>query len=191
MTASLLPWLTVAGLGALHGLNPAGGWLFAAAWGVHSGDRAQALWALVPIAIGHTASVALVGGAVVLGFALDRAVLQVLAGGLVAVLAIHHLWRRGAKRVAAPAGHAGLALWSFMMSSAHGAGLLLVPALIPFCMDDAQARQIAAPGSLALALAAIGVHTAAMLVVTGLVASGAYRGFAACAGRLRKLGLRA
>ena len=65
--ASFWPWLAVAGVGALHGLNPATGWMFAAAWGVRSRDRAQALRALMPIAVGHATSVALVAAAVALG----------------------------------------------------------------------------------------------------------------------------
>ena len=174
--SSLWPWLAVAGVGALHGLNPATGWMLAAAWGVHSRDRAQALRALVPIAAGHAASVALVGAAVVSGLAMDRFTLQVLAGGLLAVAAVVHLSGRTPKVARAPAGHAGLALWSFMMSTAHGAGLMLVPALIPLCMGDASAREITASGSLTLALAAVGLHTAAMLAVTGVLAIGVCRG---------------
>jgi hypothetical protein len=185
--ASLWPWLAVAGLGALHGLNPAAGWMFAAAWGVRSRDRAQALRALMPIAAGHAASVALVGAAVVFGLAMDRVVLQVLAGGLLVVALMLHLSGRTPRMARAPAGHAGLALWSFMMSTAHGAGLMLVPALIPLCMGDASAREITASGSLALALAAVGVHTAAMLAVTGAIASGVCRGFDAGARFIRGL----
>ena len=79
--ASFWPWLAVAGVGALHGLNPASGWMFAAAWGVHSRDRAKALRALMPIAIGHTTSVALVAGAFAIGLSIDRVAMQVLAGG--------------------------------------------------------------------------------------------------------------
>lgn len=175
--ASFWPWLLVAGVGALHGLNPATGWMLAAAWGLRSRDRAQALRALVPIAVGHAASVALVAGAVVLGLAMDRFALQVLAGGLLAAFAVLHLSGRTPEAARAPAGHAGLALWSFMMSTAHGAGLMLVPALIPLCMGDASAREVSASGSLALALAAVGVHTAAMLAVTGVIATGVCRGF--------------
>jgi hypothetical protein len=174
---SLWPWLAVAGVGALHGLNPATGWMLAAAWGVRSRDRAQALRALIPIAVGHAASVALVAAAVAFGLAMDRVVLQGLAGGLLVVVAVHHLSGRTAKRVRAPAGHAGLALWSFMMSTAHGAGLMLVPALIPLCIADTPAREITASGSLTLALAAVGVHTSAMLAVTGVIANGVCRGF--------------
>jgi hypothetical protein len=135
--AGLWPWLAVAGLGALHGLNPATGWMLAAAWGVHSRNRKQALRALAPIAVGHALSV-----------------------GLLLVVAICHLTG------------AGLALWSFMMSTAHGAGLMLVPALMPLCISDAPARDLTASGSLALALVAVSVHTAAMLAVTGLIATG-------------------
>lgn len=185
--ASLWPWLAVAGVGALHGLNPASGWMWAAAWGLRSRDRRQALRALLPIAIGHAASVALVAGAVAFGLSLDRALLQVLAGVLVVVFAGLHLWGRTPGAVRAPAGHAGMALWSFMVSTAHGAGLMLVPALIPLCMGDGSAREIGASGSLLLALGAVSVHTAAMLVVTGAIAVGACRGFDAGARWLRSL----
>jgi hypothetical protein len=73
------------------------------------------------------------------------------------------------------------------MSTANGAGLMLVPALIPLCMADASAREITASGSLTLALAAVGVHSAAMLAVTGVIATGVCRGFDAGASFLRSL----
>jgi hypothetical protein len=190
MATSLWPWLAIAGVGAVHGLNPASGWVWAAAWGMRSGDRAQALRALLPIAIGHAASVALVAAAVAFGVAMDRGLLQVLAGGLLAVAVALHLSGRTPKAARAPAGRAGLALGSFMMSTAHGAGLMLVPALMPLCVADGPARELAASGPLTLALAAVGVHTAAMLAVTGVIASGACIGFNALAGRLRGTFLR-
>ncbi|RJF96500.1 hypothetical protein D3870_18780 [Noviherbaspirillum cavernae] len=173
--SSFWPWLAVAGVGALHGLNPATGWMFAAAWGVRSRDRAQALRALVPIAVGHAASITLVAAAMAFGLSMDRGVLQILAGGLLLVVAMIHLSGRTPKGARAPAGHAGLALWSFMMSTAHGAGLMLVPALIPLCMGNVPAREITTSDSLTLALAAVGVHTAAMLAVTGVIATGVCR----------------
>jgi hypothetical protein len=188
--ASLWPWLAVAGVGALHGLNPATGWLLAAAWGVRSRDRRQALRALMPITIGHAASVTLVAAAVVLGSGVDRWVMQALAAVLLVVVAIVHLARRRAQPARAPARHAahtGLALWSFIMSTAHGAGWMLVPALLPLCIADAPAREITASGSLALALAAVGVHSAAMLAVTAAIACGVCRGADAAAGWLRSL----
>lgn len=186
---SLWPWLAVAGVGAFHGLNPATGWMFAAAWGVRSRDRTQALRALMPIAAGHAASVGLVAAAVAFGLSMDRVVLQTLAGGLLvvllAVVATVHLLGRMPKATRMPAGHAGLALWSFMMSSAHGAGLMLIPALIPICVGDASAREITASGPLTLGLAAVGIHTVAMLAVTGLIVAGVCRGVDAVVRLLR------
>lgn len=191
--ANLWPWLVVAGVGALHGLNPATGWMLAAAVGLRSNDRAQALRALLPLALGHVASVACVAAAVVLGLSMDRVLLQTVAGVLLVGVVGLHLARRRAGRkpgrargASGHAGHAGLALWSFMMSTAHGAGLMLVPALVPLCMGDAATtRPSGASGSLLLALAAVGVHSAAMLVMTGLVALGVCRGVDAGAGWLR------
>jgi hypothetical protein len=186
--ASLWPWLALAGLGALHGLNPANGWMFAAACGMHAGGAARARRALLPIAIGHAASIAVVAGAVAQGMAMDRALVQGLAGALL-VAAASLRWLRGAGQgapihtrirmpIGAQASHAGIALWSFLMATAHGAGLMLVPALVPLCLADGPAREITASGSLLLALAAVGVHTAAMLVTTGVIASGVCRGVA-------------
>jgi hypothetical protein len=188
--ASYWPWLAVAGIGALHGLNPASGWMFAAAWGVHSRDRAQPLRALMPIAVGHATSVALVAGAFAIGLSMDRVLMQVLAGGLLVAVGICHLSGR-TRRLRAPAGKAGLVLWSFMMSTAHGAGLMLVPVLMPLCIGNAPAREITASGSLTLALAAVGVHTAAMLAVTGVIAIGVCRGFDAGASLLRSFSTQA
>jgi hypothetical protein len=141
----------------------------------------------MPIAIGHATSVALVAAAVALGLSMDRVLLQTVAAALLVIVAMVHLSGRTAKRARAPAGHTGLALWSFMMSTAHGAGLMLVPALIPLCMGDAPGREITASGSLSLAVAAVAVHTAAMLAVTGVVATGVCRGFDAGAGLVRRL----
>lgn len=173
--ASLWPWLAIAGVGALHGLNPASGWLLAAAWGVRSGERAV-LRALLPIACGHLASVALVAAAVLWGLAMDRTLAQVFAAVLCAVALGLHFWRRSPHLLRAPAGQAGLALWSFAMATAHGAGLMLVPALLPLCLVEGSAGDW---DSLGLALAAVAVHTAAMLAVTGLAASGARRAWRA------------
>ena len=188
--ASFWPWLAVAGVGALHGLNPASGWMFAAAWGVHSRDRAKALRALMPIAVGHATSITLVAGAFSVGLSMDRIAMQVLAGGLLFAVAICHLSSR-TMRAKVPAGRAGLALWSFMMSTAHGAGLMLVPVLMPLCMGNAATREITASGSLMLALAAVGVHTAAMLAVTSVIAIGVCRGFDSWASLLRSLSTQA
>lgn len=183
-------WLSVAEVGALHGLNPATGWVFAAAWGVRSRDRKQALRALMPIAIGHATSVALVAGAITLGFSLDRVVLQILGGALLVAVAVLHLSGHNIKRVKLPAEHAGLALWSFMMSTVHGAGLMVVPAMFALCVGNAASREISASGSLLQALAVVAVHTAAMLAVTGVIATGVCSGFNASSGLLRAFRIR-
>jgi hypothetical protein len=184
MAASLWPWLAVAGAGAFHGLNPASGWACAAAWGLRSRSRATALRALLPIAVGHAASVALAAAAVLLGVSVQRGVLLGLSAGLLVVAVAMAFRGRAAGRLRAPAGQVGMALWSFVMATAHGGGWMLLPALVPLCMGHGPAREIGASGSLMLALAAVTVHTAAMLGVTALLASGVCRGFDAVRGCL-------
>lgn len=190
LMSSFLPWLAVAGIGALHGLNPAAGWGLAAASGVRSGDRDAALRALFPIAAGHVVSVLLVAAIAVvsvdIGATMEPVGLRVVAGILLLASVGRHLFghtarsarRSGPGRNNRPAaGHAGLAIWSFAMSTMHGTGLMLVPALIPLCVGEGAVREITTSGSLAVGLAAVGVHMAAMLVVTGALAAAACRLF--------------
>lgn len=170
------PWLTLVGLGAFHGINPAMGWLFAVALGLQRGRRAVVLGSLLPIALGHALAVALVALAVVsLDRVVDRRTMSVVAGStLLGWAAYHWLYRsRHRVRVGMRTGMLGLAVWSFFMASAHGAGLMLVPALLPLeraATAHAHATGHAMPGSVALGLAAVGVHTLAMLTVMGGVA---------------------
>src|SRR5882672_2579667 len=89
--ATLWPWLAVAGLGALHGLSPANGWMFAAACGVRAGDGSQARCALLPIGIGHVASVAIVACAFAQGMLMDRTRAQFVAGALLVGVASYRL----------------------------------------------------------------------------------------------------
>jgi len=175
--ANLWPWLAVAGLGALHGLSPANGWMFAAASGVRALDARPARRALLPMAIGHAASVAVVAGAMAGGVGMDRTLFQHLAGALLVGVASYRMLRGAERRtpIGREAGHAGIALWSFLMATAHGAGMMLVPALVPLCLADNPAREITASGSLVLAAAAVAVHTAAMLVTAGCIATGVCR----------------
>jgi hypothetical protein len=161
---SLWPWLAVAGAGALHGLNPCTGWGLAAVCGWRAGGALRTLRALGPIALGHAASIAAVAAAVALGLAMDRLWLLAGAALLAAVLLV---WRWRSR-----AGPAGVALGSFVASTLHGSGLMLVPALVPLCLSASPAREITASGSLALALAAVAVHMAAMLAVTAAVTAG-------------------
>jgi hypothetical protein len=170
---SAWPWLAITGLGALHGLNPASGWPWAAACGWRRGGASAALRALGPVAIGHLLSLALVAAAVASGLGLPRGLLQGLAGGL--LLAVAGLHWAGRCIGPARAGGVALGLWSFIVSTAHGAGLMLVPALAPLCLSDVPGREITASGSLLRALAAVAVHMGAMLVVMGGLSVGLQR----------------
>jgi hypothetical protein len=175
---SFWPWMAVAGFGALHGLNPANGWMFAVARGVRARDGSQARRTLLSIGIGHIASVAIVAGAFAQGMSMDRMRVQVLAGALLVGVAAYRLLRGAGShtQISAQASHAGVALWSFLMATAHGAGLVLVPAVASMCLASNPAREITASGSLVVALGAVGVHMAAMLVTTGVIATGVCRG---------------
>jgi len=171
------PWLAVAGVGALHGLNPATGWGLVAAWGVRSGRRARTWRALAPIALGHAGSVALVAALTALGMAAERGLLPWIAGGGAVFAAVVHVSGHWPGRAHQLAGHASLALWSLAVGTLHGAGMMLVPALVPLCVSDLPAREITAAGSMVLALAAVALHTAAVLATTVAMAAFARLGW--------------
>ena len=175
------PWLAVAGVGALHGLNPATGWAFVAAGAARArhGERPQAWRALAPVVLGHTASVVLVAALAALGMAAERGLLPWLAGAGAMVAAAVHVSARGCGRVHPAAAPAGLALWSLAAGALHGAGMMLVPGLVPLCVSASPGREITASGSMALALAAVAVHLASMLSVTGALGALAGRGWSA------------
>jgi hypothetical protein len=163
------PWLTLAGLGIFHGINPAMGWLFAVALGLHRRSRQIVVLSLLPMALGHALSIWLVAVSVMgMGAVTDAGVLRAAMGAALVLWAAYH-WVYGHRhrvRVGMTTGAAGLVLWSFLMTTAHGAGLMLVPALLPLCAGG----PVLGAGSLLTAFAAVGVHTLAMLAVTGLIA---------------------
>jgi hypothetical protein len=179
MTASWL-WLALAGLGAFHGINPAMGWLFAVALGLHRHSRTVVLEALIPIAIGHALAILAVALAVaLLGIVVDQRAIQIGAGMLLIGWAAYHTLYGSRHRVrfGMQVGMLGLGAWSFLMATAHGAGLMLIPVLMPLCLAASPARELTAAGSLPIALAAVGVHTLAMLAVTGVIALAVYQWF--------------
>ena len=146
------------------------GWLFAVALGLHRGSQRIVLLSLLPIAVGHAAAVAAVLLAVLaLGLVIDHTMLIRLAAiVLIAWAAWHALYgHRRRVRVGMQTGLMGLVLWSFLMASAHGAGLMLIPALAPICASAASAPQATAGAP--LALAALGVHSGAMLATIAAV----------------------
>jgi hypothetical protein len=170
------PILYLAGLGAFHGLNPAMGWLFAVALGLHRQSRATVLVSLVPIALGHALSLAVVAGLLVTaGVLVPGAALQTGAGVALLAWAVYH-WRYGHRhrvRFGMQTGLLGLAAWSFLMATAHGAGIMLWPALIPACLPGG-AGAAGLSGSVAAAAAGVGIHTLAMLATTTLLAGLVY-----------------
>ena len=172
-------WWTLAGLGAFHGVNPAMGWLFAVALGLQERSRAAVLRALLPIALGHAISigavVALIGA---LRTFLNPTALRVPAAVLLIGFGVYRLVARHRARPGMQVGFFDLTLWSFLMATAHGAGLMLVPVLLGMRLGQSgepashahHAMGPAVGDTVGRALAAIGVHTLAMLLVAGLVA---------------------
>lgn len=177
------PWLTLVVLGVYHGVNPAMGWLFAVSQGMQHGERRAVLRSLVPIAVGHELSIALVA-AITLGAAqlVDPSALH--AGAAAALLAF------GIFRFFKPRAHfrwtkmrvngRELALWSFLMSLAHGAGLMVAPVLLGIGSSEAAGAALrqhdrtdagmAAHSSLPLDALGIALHVLAMLAVMGVIA---------------------
>src|SRR3954468_18028881 len=158
------PWLALGGLGAFHGLNPGMGWLFAVALGMHRRDGRIVRLSVVPIAFGHALSGALVAAAFLwVGLLIDARILRIACGAILIGWALYH-WRYGHRhrvRFGMQTGLAALAVWSFLMATTHGAGLMLWPVLMPLCFSAA--AQPSPSGPLLTALLAIGIHTLAML----------------------------
>jgi hypothetical protein len=170
------PWITLALLGAYHGLNPAMGWLFALALGLQEKRRSAVIAALLPIALGHAAAITV--ALVVLHFVQHFIPMNFLKWGVVSVLfalGIYRLFRASHPRGAGMrAGRRDLFVWSFLMASAHGAGLMLLPVLMAQPMS-AMSHNIAgmsgaAEVSPAVIAIAVLIHTAAMLAVAGILA---------------------
>jgi hypothetical protein len=182
------PWIAVALLGAYHGVDPSMGWLFAVALGLQERRRGKVFEALLPIAVGHLIAVglavALIAGAMASGAWMLRPI------GAVALIAfgMFRLWRPGAhpRWVAMRVNARDLVAWSFLMASAHGAGLMLFPILmeLPSAKVMPALRHhemtmgaMSAHGHLgvAQAIAVVVVHTGAMLIVMGTVALAVYQ----------------
>src|SRR5438046_9950451 len=129
----LWPWLTLFGLGAFHGINPAMGWLFAVALGLQEQKRAAVLRALPPIALGHALSIGIIIAVVLLArVAVPYRTLKIAAAAILFCFGLYRLLRsRHPNWVGMRVGFTDLTLWSFIMASAHGAGLMLVPFFLP------------------------------------------------------------
>src|ERR1700692_71596 len=174
-------WLMLL-LGAYHGLNPGMGWLFAVARGMQEQKGSAVARSLVPIAVGHALAI----GSVVLttaflGMTLPVMVIRYFVAALLISFGIYCLVRHQHPRwVRMQVGFRDLTIWSFLMASAHGAGLMVVPVLLGSNMVEAQGRMaghnhMASVASPLAGMVATGVHTVAYLAVTGLVAWVVYR----------------
>jgi hypothetical protein len=180
------PWISSAFMGAFHGLNPAMGWLFAVALGLQERRLRAVVAALGPIALGHALAIGLAAVAIgTLGLVIPQRLLLALGGAVLLTFAAYKVVTRfrHPRWVGMRVGPRELVLWSFLMASAHGAGLMLIPVLVGMRGEGVSAALAHAehlghlghdsPGgsdALVPALAAVGLHSAAMLVVAGAVA---------------------
>ena len=178
------PWLALLGLGAFHGINPGMGWLFAVALGLQE-QRRSAVWnALPPIAVGHALSVGLIVVLVALMHAsISYDALRWLAALALVSFGLYRLVRaRHPRWVGMRVGFRDLTLWSFLMASAHGAGLMLVPVFLGsrhhLGVDNAHTAHAHSSHGVHLdlldnswlAALAVTVHTLGHLLVAGVVA---------------------
>jgi hypothetical protein len=176
-------WLMLL-LGAYHGINPGMGWLFAVALGMQQQKASAVARSLVPIAIGHAAAI---GGVVLvaalLGRALPLAVIRYLVAAVLIGLGIQCLVRhRHPRWVRMQVGFRDLVMWSFLMASAHGAGLMVLPVLLGSrtvqAADHMAGHSHASAATSPLAgLVATSVHTIGYLAATGAIAWVVYRRF--------------
>jgi hypothetical protein len=147
------------------------------ALGLHRQSERIVWLALLPIAFGHAVAIAIVVAVVmVLNTALDLRLIAVISGLTLIAWAIWHALygHRHRVRIGLRTGLAGLAVWSFLMAMAHGAGLMVIPALLPLHAAHAHLHG-ALHGSLAIAAAAVAIHSLAMLLATGSLAILVYR----------------
>ncbi len=179
--AASISWPALLALGAGHGINPAMGWLFAVALGLQRGSR-RAVWgSLGPLALGHAAAIALtLAAAGLAGLVVPLGTLRWIIAALLIGLGLFRLVRsRHITYGGMVVNGRELATWSFLMASAHGAGLMVLPLVLGAANPTAHARHLAQAslglGSLEWSgVAAAAVHSAGYLLVTGAIAAVVY-----------------
>jgi hypothetical protein len=171
-------------LGAYHGINPGMGWLFAVALGMQERKGSAVARALVPIALGHALAIgSVVTAAAFLGMALPREAIRYPVAAILFGLGIFSLIRHYHPRwVRMRVGFRDLTTWSFLMASAHGAGLMVMPVLLGSSTVEAAAQMAghhhtSTAASPLTGLLATAVHTTAYLAVTGSIAWAVYSKF--------------
>lgn len=193
MTAagSVSLWAAVVGLGAFHGANPSMGWLFAVSNGMFERRGRAVFTALPPIALGHLLAMAVVllPVAVVTALAAKFGTLRVILGAVIIAFGAYRLVVQRHPRLLARIGAGHLTLWSFLMATAHGAALMLVPLYFGMASMSSGAMNAMGGGEHAAKLEAMAragsglvlassvaiVHTAAMLLVAATIAWIFYR----------------
>ena len=163
-------------LGAFHGLNPGMGWLFAVALGMQEHRRGAVLRALVPLAVGHALAVAgSVGVALTIGAVIPIQELRWPIAGVLVALGVTRFFRHLHPRwVGMRVGMRGLTAWSFLMATAHGAGVMVVPVFVGMSMagggEHMHHAAVGTATSAGVALFATGLHAVSYLAVTAFVA---------------------
>jgi hypothetical protein len=168
------PWGVLILLGAYHGINPAMGWLFALSLGLQQRRCKTVLWALVPIALGHAVAIATTLAVVsMVRSEIPYTTLKVLVASILFALGLYRVFRsRHPRGAGMQVGFRDLTTWSFLMASAHGAGLMLAPVLMATPMHGMHHPMNGSVAGIApfLLAMAICVHTLSLIGVTGLVA---------------------
>jgi len=168
-------WIGLLLLGAFHGINPGMGWLFAVSLGMQERSRSAVCRALLPLGLGHVLAVAFaVLLAALAGTVVPLRTLQwVVAGILLAFGALRLVRHRHPRWVGMRVGARDLTLWSFLMASAHGAGLMVLPIYVGLAASPAHAHMHHAGmqgGSAMTAIMVTLVHTAGYLAVSTVLA---------------------
>lgn len=172
-------WVALFFLGCYHGINPGMGWLFAVALGLQERKTTAVFRAVLPIAIGHVISVAIVVGLALWAVAIfPHAVVHRFAAAVLLGFGAYRLLRlRHPRWVGMRVGFWGLAFWGFLMATAHGAGLMLLP-FVTAQNAAMTAMPMPTPGvatSAQIGWLMIGMHTLGYLAAMALVAFIVYR----------------
>jgi hypothetical protein len=104
--------------------------------------------------------------------AVDQETFRIVSGVLLILWGVYHLvyGHHHRLRIGLSTGLLGLFAWSFVMATAHGAGMMLIPVLMPLAQAGEHAHHMPVTNSLAIATLAVLVHSLAMLTTTGAVA---------------------
>lgn len=169
---AFVSWGTLVLLGAFHGVNPGMGWLFAVALGMQE-NRAAAVWrALLPLGLGHACAIgfAILAG-LLAGTVIPTNMLRWPIAGFLVLVGIRRLLRHrhprwGSMRISM----GGLTIWSFLVATAHGAGLMVLPVWLDMSAHSVHAGHMHATSDLASGLTATAVHGSSYLLVTSAIA---------------------